>query len=501
VKGLATLSALLERFSEAFGGSGEIYFARAPGRLNPLGMHIDHRGAFVNPMAIQKEILLCFRGRRDDIIQVQNASPDYGPRTFSISEELPKQRLSDVEAWLYWTQELASERISAGTNTDWVNKLKSVPVYLGAILLPEERLRGFDGVLEGNLPPRIGLSSSSAIVVAMMETLSLINDLKIETERYAYHCGVAEWYVGMRGGFGDHAAIKFARAGTILRVKTTPELVIAGHLPFPQGCSTLVFDSGVEADKTGAAGQKFNEKTATYEFGEMYIRKYLERNHPDVYKKISMMRRNLPEGAKKVHLADLVEYLPEGDIYALLSELPRKADREMLLADFPEEQDLLQRQFATHREPPEGYSIQSVIIYRLAESKRALMLSEVLKAGDAKRFGQLMNASHDGDRVEGVSEEVRFLKVSIKPDLPLHLQIGDYNCSIGEVDRMVDIALSHGALGAQICGAGMGGSMMALVETEKAERVIRAMREEYFEPMGIKENFLAAIPVGGACIL
>jgi len=68
-------------------------------------------------------------------------------------------------------------------------------------------------------------------------------------------------------------------------------------------------------------------------------------------------------------------------------------------------------------------------------------------------------------------------------------------------NRMVDIALSHGALGAQICGAGMGGSMMALVETEKAERVIRAMRKEYFEPMGIKENFLAAIPVGGACIL
>ncbi len=231
------------------------------------------------------------------------------------------------------------------------------------------------------------------------------------------------------------------------------------------------------------------------------MRKYLQCKHREVYEKVVTLRRDLPAGVKKVHLADLVEYLAEEEIYALLSELPEKIERERLLEEFAEEEGFLRRQFATHRKPTEGYSVRSVILYGLAESKRALMLAEVLEAGNAKRFGQLMNASHDGDRVEGLSEEVRFLKGSVKANLPLHLQIGDYNCSIPEIARMVDIALGHGALGAQVCGAGMGGSMMALVETGNAKRVIRTMREGYYEPMGIRENSLAAIPVGGACIL
>ena len=127
---------------------------------------------------------------------------------------------------------------------------------------------------------------------------------------------------------------------------------------------------------------------------------------------------------------------------------------------------------------------------------------EKLKAkGDVKKFGELMNASHNGDRVAGIPENLRRLKDSVDAKLPLYLQTGDYDCSIAAIDGMVDAALANGALGAQICGAGLGGSMMALVEEGKVEKLIAAMRDEYFEPMGITEQSLSAIPVNGACII
>jgi galactokinase len=89
------------------------------------------------------------------------------------------------------------------------------------------------------------------------------------------------------------------------------------------------------------------------------------------------------------------------------------------------------------------------------------------------------------------------------PDLtlPLERQPGDYGSSIPEIDQMVDIALKAGAAGAQISGAGLGGSMMALVSEARAQAVIQAMRECYFQPAGREPNYLVARPSEGACLL
>jgi len=495
---IAAFRRIIGHFKKVFGQDAEVSIVRVPGRLNTLGMHADHRGSFINPIAIQKETLLCYKGNDDDVVEVHNTDTSYPPRTFRISAEEPQSELQGVGEWLAVTQVLADGRVSAGTNNDWVNKVKAVPVYLQRMVFSDRKLRGFKGVFGGDIPPRIGLSSSSSIVVAVMEAMLRINDLPIRDEDYAYHCGVAEWFVGTRGGFGDHAAIRFGRSGMITHMRTTPQLVIGGFVPFPEGYSIIVFHSGIEADKTGQAGRKFNEKTATYEIGEIFIRKYILENHRVIFEKIVSSRETLGEDVKKFHLADIVENLQKEEIYSLLLSLPKKAPRRKLLELLPDEKEELESQFSTHPEPLDGYHIRAVCTYGLAECRRGRILADVLGRGDICQFGTLMNISHDGDRVSNMSERLRALKDDPDVSLELHMQPGDYNCSIEEIDRMVDICLANGAIGAQISGAGCGGSMMALIEKDKKEHLIRAMRIHYYEPSGIEERYLEVFPISGA---
>ena len=54
-----------------------------------------------------------------------------------------------------------------------------------------------------------------------------------------------------------------------------------------------------------------------------------------------------------------------------------------------------------------------------------------------------------------------------------------------ELDRMIEIARSEGAIGAKVTGAGGGGSMVALCE-EKTEPVTSALSKKGFKVLLVK---------------
>ena len=258
---LEALSQVASKFSEVY-GKKEVGFVRAPGRLNTLSMHSDHRGSYINPISLNREMLICYAERHDSSVEVYNLNSYYGKRKFNITEESPPNKINSESEWLDWTQKKTNERKKASTNDDWINKLIAVPVYLQT-RFPGKELHGFEGVLNGSIPSRAGLSSSSAIIVAVMEIMKDVNTIDLDDKAFVRFCGIAEWYVGTRGGFGDQAAIKFGKLGKITHMTTLPELVIDSYLPFPKGYKIIIFNSEVKADKTGAAVQKFKEKTAT----------------------------------------------------------------------------------------------------------------------------------------------------------------------------------------------------------------------------------------------
>ncbi len=488
---LGALLATAMRFREIF-GERDVGFVRAPGRLNTVGMHADHRGAFINPISLDKEILICYSGRDDDQVEVHNLDPAYGTRRFHLPEICPDSPIRTDAEWLEWTQEKTDERKAAGVNEDWITKLQAPPAYLHT-RYPGRKLRGFDGVMGSSLPDMGGLSSSSAVVVATTEIMTHVNDIVLDDGQFVRYAGTSEWYVGTRGGFGDHAAIKCGRLGRITHMKTLPELLIDAYLPFPDGYQIIIFDSGIQANKTGSAGQKFNEKTATYEIGEVFLRNGLEARHPESIRRVVADRKDL-DVEKKFHLGDVVECLAQPEIYALIASLPERIDRRELLRRLPGEETFLEQQFATHEEPAGGYHIRMVIAYGIAESARSRDLKDVLNRNRVDLYGELMNVSHDGDRID--MNAPRF-----DPAKDLHMQPGDYNCSIPEIDEMVDIALDAGAVGAQISGAGLGGSMMVLVGSDGVQDIIDAMRGRYYEPRRVRERLTVASPVQGAGVL
>lgn len=488
---LHALHQVAQRFRVVYGNK-KVRFSRAPGRLNTLSMHSDHRGSYINPISLNREVIICFAPRDDDKVDMYNENPYYGERYFSIQNESSHNGIYTESGWLEWTQYKTDERKKAGINDDWINKLKSVPVYLQT-RFPDKKLRGFEGILHGDIPSRAGLSSSSAIIVATMDIMTDVNDIHLDDKAFVRFCGIAEWYVGTRGGFGDQAAIKLGKLGKITHMTTLPELVIDSYLPFPEGYEILIFNSEIKADKTGSAVQKFNEKTATYEIGEIYIRKYMKQYHAEVYQNIVDSRANL-EIEKKFHLADVIECLNKQEIYAMLETVPEKISRKELLRQLPEEITLLKRQFSTHDEPADDYPVRLVITYGICECKRGKMLKEVLEQKDVEMFGKLMCISHNGDRVCLDSPRYDCCREIFE-------QPGNYGCSIPEIDNMVDIAIDAGAVGAQISGAGMGGSMMALVKEKDADIVIEAMHNKYYVPHGFDDNVIVANAIEGAGIL
>ncbi len=90
----------------------------------------------------------------------------------------------------------------------------------------------------------------------------------------------------------------------------------------------------------------------------------------------------------------------------------------------------------------------------LTEARRTSEAVEALGGGDAGRLGALLDASHESLR-------------------------RDYQVSAPELDGLVAAAREHGALGARLTGAGLGGSAVVLTTPAQAPAVAGALRERY----------------------
>lgn len=100
---------------------------------------------------------------------------------------------------------------------------------------------------------------------------------------------------------------------------------------------------------------------------------------------------------------------------------------------------------------PLGRRVRHVV----TENARVLMAVDALKAGDAKRLGELFHASHASMR-------------------------DDYEVSIPEIDRMVAIASADTSIwGARLTGGGFGGSVVMLAREGEGAAAAARIAEAY----------------------
>ncbi len=221
-----------------------------PGRIEVLGKHTDYAGGRSLLCAAEQGFALLVAPRRDGQVRVIDA-----------------MNASMVAV------ALDAEEPSAGRH--WASYAAAVARRL-ASSFPSAR-RGCDVAFASDLPPASGMSSSSALVVALALAVIRVNALeqddawrrsiRTREEMAAFLATIENGAsfgpfrgakgVGTFGGSEDHTAILCCRPGVLSLYSFCP-VVAEGNTPFPAGHCFVIAVSGVVAEKTGEARERYN---------------------------------------------------------------------------------------------------------------------------------------------------------------------------------------------------------------------------------------------------
>ncbi len=284
----------------------------SPGRINLIGEHTDYNMGYVLPTAIEKNITFSFRKNgSDNQCHVYSKTYDTG---FEI--DLNKIAVSKVE---------------------WENYILGV---LNEISKRTDKVRGFDCVVESNLPTGSGLSSSAALECGLAFGLNEIFDLGLSKIEMVQLSQTAEHtYVGTQCGIMDQFASVMSEAGNVILLDCRS--LDYDHIPIDLNPYKIILLNTKVSHNL--ASSEYNTRKQECEQGVAIIQK----KHPNV--------KSL-----------------------------RDVDSEMLLAS-KEEMD------------PIVYNRCSFIV---KENDRVLEMVKALKENNLKEVGQILYKAHEGISTE-----------------------------------------------------------------------------------------------------
>ena len=328
------------------------------------------------------------------------------PMAISMGIDLAISRISDSEVISVYSLDkekkivsLYSYLMKSSGNDDWAN----YPIGVVKILLKNgHKLGGVRVSFTGTIPEGAGLSSSAALEVAVAFAVQQLYNLKIKDKDLVKYCQQAEQeVVGVRCGIMDQYTAKFGKAGNAFFLDCRS----LDHRYIPLNLKSTEFI---------LTNSNISHKLSTSKYNERVVE---------------------CEEAVKV-----------------LNEIkPGKSLRDYDLDDYEKA-----REFFQPEEKKRAYHV-------ISENNRVIEAEKSLKQGDLKKFGQLMNDSHES--------------------LKLY-----YEVSCAELDWLVEMAQKiEGCYGSRMIGAGFGGCTLTLIEKKAIPEYISKLK-------GYQEKFgLAAI--------
>ena len=373
-----------------------------PGRIEVLGKHTDYAGGRSLLVAVERGFTVVATPRDDDEVRLMDPASGRAA-AFRVQPEL-----EPVEGWASYPA-TAARRLARN--------------FPGACT-------GADIAFRSDIPIASGMSSGSALVVAVWHALAVINDVERRAE-YRANIGSAEELaeylsavengrdfralrgregVGTQGGSEDHTAMHCARAGAIVRYAYAP-VRFEAELPIPRGHLFAVASSGVRAEKAAGARERYNRAASL------------------MHAAASHWRAATGGG--------------ELTVGAALDADPGAAER--LLAVLHESRDA--------HFPPDA--LVARVRHFIAEDREIVpAASEALLRGDVTAFGA------EVDRSQALAERL-------------------LENQIAETIHLARSARSLGAAAASAFGAGFGGSVWALVREEGAAEFLERWRADY----------------------
>ena len=245
-----------DRFITEFGES-PAFIVRAPGRVNLIGEHTDYNDGFVFPMAIDRATWIALRPRADK-------------RVLAISIDMDERR------------EFALDELPRPAGVNWIDYLIGVAWSL------QERgyaLRGWEGVVGGDVPIGSGLSSSAALELAAARAFHCVSGFAWDAAAMALACQAAEnnW-LGVNCGIMDQMISAAGVADRALLIDCRS--LETATAPLPAGTAVVILDTGT---RRGLVDSEYNQRRAQCEaaarhFGIPALRDidlptFLERQH------------------------------------------------------------------------------------------------------------------------------------------------------------------------------------------------------------------------------
>ena len=397
-----------------------------PGRIEVLGKHTDYAGGSSLVAAAERGLCLLVRPRADRTVRMIDAA-GRDEMTCLLDGEL----------------------------TPCVGHWSNYPMTVVRRLARNfpGLQRGADIAFASDLPPAAGMSSSSALIVAVFLALADANHLSQRPDfpqEFALPYVLAGYLgtiengqsfgalagdrgVGTFGGSEDHTAILCAEPGRLSQYAYCP-VRFERTIPLPTGYVFAIGSSGVVAEKTSAAREKYNRASQLAAAVAELWRRETGRDDPH----LAAILHHEPQAAAR--LEEMLLYA--GDLGARL------------------------RQF-------------------IVENEEVLPAAgDALAAGDLPKFGDLV------DRSQQAAEQ----------------WLGN---QVPETVFLAAAARQQGAAAASAFGAGFGGSVWALVQQSQAESFLTAWaaayRQEFPDRAAQAEFFLTAagpsatriVPQGG----
>jgi galactokinase len=373
-----------------------------PGRIEVLGKHTDYGGGRSLLCAAERGFCVAALPRSDSVVRIDDLVRRQSLE-FTMAPDLEIPRFG----WQVYPSVVA-RRIA-----------RNFP----------GRLRGADIALASDLPPAAGMSSSSALVIAVFAVLSAVNQLSERSEYAASMPGVEDLAgylgciengqtyrglagdggVGTFGGSEDHVAILASQSRYLKQYAFCPAR-LERSVALPHECTFVIAVSGVVASKTGAARAQYNRASQA------------ARTILNVAKSVS--------GANDSTLAAVASGSPDSidRLRAALRRTGESTESEWLLNRF------------------EQFRLESELIVPHA--------TDAIAGRDLNTFGTLVDESQvAAERLLGNQ--------------------------VPETIWLASHARSLGAYAASAFGAGFGGSVWAMVTRTEADQFAVCWREAY----------------------
>lgn len=228
---------LHEKITQAFTtrfGTPPSLVVRAPGRVNLIGEHTDYNDGFVMPMAIDRGAWVALRPRADE-------------QVFVYSLDFEEMGRFDFAPRLTLAAGFAHEGMS------WVEYMKGVAWALQGA---GYGLRGWEGVVVGNVPIGAGLSSSAALELATARVFGALGGWEWEAAEMAKLAQKAEnQWVGVNCGIMDQMISAAGEADHALLIDCRS--LASEAVPLPSGNLVVVLDT---ATRRGLVDSAYNER-------------------------------------------------------------------------------------------------------------------------------------------------------------------------------------------------------------------------------------------------